>query len=360
VVDIRALLAPDTAARLGGSRARVLDLLRAAGGPLGVQEIASQAGLHPNTARFHLDALVHSGLASRERQQRESLGRPSMAYAATGEHGPAGQRRYRLLAEMLSSMLAEVMPQPGEAAAEAGREWGRYLAGQLPPYERLDAAQATERLEAILENIGFAPELTAEGGGYRLLLRQCPFREVAERHQDVVCALHLGLMQGALAQMRTPVSAGRLQPFAETSGCTAELAVDQGSGDSGLSGEAVVARLVGGRRAGRGALPAAAHATTLVFGKPAPDPVVLAGAQRELQARLPHRAPGAHLFGLRYLRQRGARRAGREEQLRVLAAAGRVTTPAALVPARTIRPEGRSLRVVHGHPPVYRNVDTFY
>jgi hypothetical protein len=37
-------------------------------------------------------------------------------------------------------------------------------------------------------------------------------------------------MQGALAQMRTPVSAGRLQPFAETWGCTAELAVDQGPG----------------------------------------------------------------------------------------------------------------------------------
>jgi predicted ArsR family transcriptional regulator len=230
VVDIPALLAPDTGARLGGSRARVLDLLRAARGPLGVQEIAGQAALHPNTARFHLDALVHSGLASRERQRRESLGRPSMAYSAAGEHGPAGQRRYRLLAEMLSSMIAGVMPQPGEAAAEAGREWGRYLAGQLPPYERLDAAEAIERLGAILENVGFAPELTAEGGGYHLLMRRCPFREVAERHQDVVCALHLGLMQGALAQMRTPVSTGRLQPFAQTWGCTAELAVDQDSG----------------------------------------------------------------------------------------------------------------------------------
>jgi predicted ArsR family transcriptional regulator len=234
---MQALLAPDAGAPLGGSRARVLDLLRAAKGPLGVREIASQAGLHPNTARFHLDALVHSGLVSREPRQRESLGRPSMAYSATGDHGPAGERRYRLLAEMLSSMIAEVMAEPGEAAAEAGREWGRYLAGQLPPYERLDPAEAVKRLGVILENIGFAPELSAEGSGYRLLLRQCPFREVAERHQDVVCALHLGLMQGALAQMRTPVSAGRLQPFADTGRCTAELAVDQGSGaGSGDSG----------------------------------------------------------------------------------------------------------------------------
>jgi predicted ArsR family transcriptional regulator len=229
-VDIQALLAPDAGPRLGASRARVLGLLRAATGPLGVQQIAGQAGLHPNTARFHLDALVQAGLASRERQPREGLGRPSMAYSATGEDGPAGQRRYRLLAEMLTSMIAGVMPQPGEAATEAGREWGRYLTGQLQPYEGLDAGEAVERLRATMENIGFAPELTAEGGGYRLLLRQCPFREVAERHQDVVCALHLGLMQGALAQMRTPVTAGRLQPFAGAWGCTAELAVDQASG----------------------------------------------------------------------------------------------------------------------------------
>jgi predicted ArsR family transcriptional regulator len=230
VVDLQALFAPETGARLGASRARVLDVLRAARGPLGVQEIASQAGLHPNTARFHLDALVQAGLASRERQRRESLGRPSMAYSATGEDGPAGHRRYRLLAEMLTSMIAAVMPQPGEAAAEAGREWGRYLTGQLPPYERLDAREAIERLRATMEDVGFAPELAVDGSRYRLLLRQCPFREVAERHQDVVCAVHLGLMQGALAQLRTPVTVGRLQPFAEVGGCTAELVVDQASG----------------------------------------------------------------------------------------------------------------------------------
>jgi predicted ArsR family transcriptional regulator len=237
VVDVPALLASETGARLGASRARVLDLLRAATGALSVREIASQAGLHPNTARFHLEALVQAGLASKERQQRESLGRPSMAYSATGEDGPAGQRRFRLLAEMLTSMIAAVMPQPGEAAAEAGREWGRYLTGQLPPYERLDAGQAVERLRATMERIGFAPELTAQGSRYRLLLRQCPFREVAERHQDVICALHLGLIQGALAQMRTTVTVGRLQPFAEPWGCTAELAVDQAPGTDTRSGD---------------------------------------------------------------------------------------------------------------------------
>ena len=131
-MDLQGLLTPDASAPLGESRARVLDLLRAASGPVGVQEVADQAGLHPNTARFHLDALVDAGLATREPQQRTAPGRPSMAYRVTDSDGPTGRRRYRLLAEMLASMIAGVMPQPGEAAAEVGREWGRYLA-EPPP-----------------------------------------------------------------------------------------------------------------------------------------------------------------------------------------------------------------------------------
>jgi predicted ArsR family transcriptional regulator len=58
-------------------------------------------------------------------------------------------------------------------------------------------------------------------------VRGCPFREVAENHQDVVCQLHLGLMQGALARMRAPVTADRLEPFAEPSLCIAYLATPQ-------------------------------------------------------------------------------------------------------------------------------------
>lgn len=225
-MDVQDLLAPDARAPLGESRARVLDLLRAAGRPLGVQEVAEQAGLHPNTARFHLDALVDASLAIREPQPRETPGRPSMIYRVTEADGPTGQRRYRLLAEMLTSMIAGVMPRPDEAAEEAGQEWGRYITGQLPPFRRVDAAEAMEKLTAALEEIGFAPEAVPGDGGYRIRLHQCPFREVAERHQDVVCALHLGLMRGVLEQIRAPVTADQLRPFAEPSVCIADLSTE--------------------------------------------------------------------------------------------------------------------------------------
>ena len=162
-MDVQALLAPDAGLPLGQSRSRVLDLLRDAGSPVGVQEVAGQTGLHPNTARFHLDALVQAGLAARASQTRTRPGRPSMAYRPVEGGGAAGQRRYRLLAEMLTSLIAGVMPEPGEAAMQAGREWGRYLTEQPAPYQRLDAGEAIERLTATLEEIGFAPEAAATG-----------------------------------------------------------------------------------------------------------------------------------------------------------------------------------------------------
>jgi len=230
---VQALLTPDAGAPLGQSRAHVLDLLRAAGSPAGVKDIADQAGLHPNTARFHLDALVDAGLAARAPKERTTPGRPSMAYRAVAGGETMGRRRYRLLAEMLTSLIAGMLPKPGEAAGEAGREWGRYLTEPPPPYQRLDAGKAVGRLTATMAEIGFAPEAVTDGTRYQLRLRQCPFREVAENHQDVVCQLHLGLMQGALAQMRAPVTADRLQPFAEPSLCIAYLATRQNQASAG-------------------------------------------------------------------------------------------------------------------------------
>ena len=223
-MDAEQFLAPEDSSPLGRSRADVLDLLRAADGPIGVREVAQRMGLHPNTARFHLEALVDAGLATRETEDRETPGRPRIGYRAVAD-GPAGRRRYRLLAEMLTSLVAGTMPEPGKAAEATGREWGAYLTEQPPPYQRPSAAESIVKLTAIMADLGFAPQAEAgdHDGQYRLCLRQCPFREVARHHQDVICSLHLGLMRGALARMRAPVSADRLDPFVEPSLCVARL-----------------------------------------------------------------------------------------------------------------------------------------
>lgn len=212
---------------LGETRARVLDLLRAADDPLGVQQVAAATNLHANTARFHLDNLVETGLAERQVEDRNQPGRPRMVYRAKADDAAAGRRSYQLLATMLTTLVAGRLPEPRQAALAAGREWGRYLAERPTPFERVDAEDGIRRLSAVLADAGFAPGAVAEADSPVIPLRHCPFREIAEQHQDVVCALHLGLMQGVLAEVRAPVEADRLDPFVEPSLCLAHLTVSK-------------------------------------------------------------------------------------------------------------------------------------
>lgn len=226
-MDTEQLLAAEDASPLGRSRSDVLDMLRAAEGPLGVRDVAARMGLHQNTVRFHLEALVEAGLAVRETEDRETPGRPRIGYRATAD-APNGRRRYRLLAEMLTTLVAGAMPSPTKAAEEAGRQWGSYLTEQPPPYQRPTADESVAKLTAIMAEVGFAPQAEADGGGrYHVRLLQCPFREVAQQHRDVICSLHLGLMRGALTTMRAAVSADQLDPFVEPSLCVARLTTDQ-------------------------------------------------------------------------------------------------------------------------------------
>ncbi|MDR3068928.1 MAG: helix-turn-helix domain-containing protein, partial [Cellulomonas sp.] len=67
----------------GGRRTHIIQLLRDSREPLSVAEVAEQVGIHINTARFHLESLVYSGLATRETESRAVPGRPRVVYTGT-------------------------------------------------------------------------------------------------------------------------------------------------------------------------------------------------------------------------------------------------------------------------------------
>lgn len=214
----------DTDPALGQSRARVLGVLHDAGAAMGVGEVSARVGLHANTVRFHLDALVEGGLVQRATEEREQPGRPRVLYAVRPGTPHVGRRSYRLLAEILTSYVAAEIQQPARAALRAGQAWGRFLADRPRPFRRIDAAAATEQLVDALAGIGFGPEADTTGRRRRVLLHHCPFRETAEEHREVVCSVHLGLMQGLLAAIDAPIDAERLDPFVEPTLCIAHLA----------------------------------------------------------------------------------------------------------------------------------------
>jgi len=203
------------------SRARLLSEL-ADGGPLDVRELASRVGLHVNTVRAHLGVLVDAGLVAAETLPPQGRGRPRLAYRALAESADDGGRRYRLLAEILTTLVARYGGEAGERLEEIGEAWGRHLVDSPPPSTELSDAEAVERLIALLAEIGFQPTLET-GRRPRILMRPCPFLELARRHQAVVCPIHLGLMRGALGELGATTRATSLEPFVRDDLCVAHL-----------------------------------------------------------------------------------------------------------------------------------------
>jgi predicted ArsR family transcriptional regulator len=214
---------PDGDPALGASRASVLTAVRAAPGPIGVVELAVGVGLHPNTVRFHLHALVTAGLVVREAEDRDHPGRPRTMYTASLGGGRAGRRSYRLLAQILTGYVATQTADGREGARRAGFAWGRYLTDRPPPFRPVDADTAVHELVVTLDDLGFAPQQVDAGGERQIHIHNCPFRETALEHLEVVCSVHLGLMQGLLAELDAPLVASGLDPFVEPSLCVTHL-----------------------------------------------------------------------------------------------------------------------------------------
>ncbi|WP_037365113.1 helix-turn-helix transcriptional regulator [Nakamurella lactea] len=227
---------------------QVLQAVRRSAEPVRIAALADTLGLHPNTARFHLDALVADGLLERVSLPVDGPGRPPLAFRAPAGLDPTGPRHYRLLAAMLAGALAG-LDDPVAVATAAGADWGRKLATEVAGEPLPDNASVDEQVELllrVLDDLGFAPQLRrppptrgAATGGRRLAgtagadrgrgavrvgLRHCPFLELA-KERPVICAVHLGLMRGAAATIGSGLSVPELLPFAEPDACVARLTV---------------------------------------------------------------------------------------------------------------------------------------
>jgi predicted ArsR family transcriptional regulator len=207
-----------------GRRLQVLHLLREAHAPLSIVEIAQRLGVHANTVRFHLDTLVGNGQVERQTAGHTGPGRPAQLFRATPGMDPMGPRRYQVLAEVLVGDVA-AHPDPAGHAVEAGRRWGRRQAladsGQQPA--PVGAGESVERMTRMLDDLGFAPDPIDGADPPAIGLRHCPFLELAESRTEVVCPIHLGLMQGAMESWGAPVTVERLDAFVEPGLCVAHL-----------------------------------------------------------------------------------------------------------------------------------------
>jgi predicted ArsR family transcriptional regulator len=195
---------------MNGERQRraILEALTSAREGLDTNQLAERLELHPNTIRWHLGVLTDANLVQAIPERRRGRGRPSIVHRLTGEGIARGRDDYRLLATMLTDVVAG--DRDGEARAyEAGVRWGRHL----------QQAEPDASIAELLDQEGFA----AEQQGDRLEMRRCPFYELAENSPQVICTLHHGIVEGALEEAGSGQTVERLDPLVEPGLCIAHL-----------------------------------------------------------------------------------------------------------------------------------------
>ncbi len=195
---------------------------------MAVATMAQQVGLHANTVRDHLEMLRQAGMLTRAAEKRDRPGRPKMLYSSVPpETRSPGFEGYRFLAEVLAGFLQTQVDDPGSAAEEAGRVWGRYMVNKPEPYAATPPSDIVGQIANTLLDLGFAPEEESREQGFRIRLHDCPFREVARIRTEVVCGIHLGILRGMAEELGGSVLVDDLLPFVEPSLCLVELSQGQ-------------------------------------------------------------------------------------------------------------------------------------
>jgi predicted ArsR family transcriptional regulator len=211
-------------------RRRLLKLLRRSDTPLDVYQLADTTGLHITTVRFHLDVLARAEQVTVQKTPRTTPGRPRTVYTIRTEEAPPDG--YRPLASILAAHLGPTPRTRRRRAEKAGRDWATTL---IPTADGVATPnEAAHRIVDLFTEMNFDPELAdpaPDTGEREIRLRACPYRDVAREHPDVVCAIHLGLLQGALTQLGNPPTTVRLVPFVKPHLCLAYLTPDHADTD---------------------------------------------------------------------------------------------------------------------------------
>lgn len=193
---------------LGPTRALVLrHLLRSEGG-VSVQAVSEVLGIHANTARFHLEALVDAHYASRSHDRSQGQGRPRTLYRATDQAPVVETAHLRDLTQVLVRQLILSAPDPDALAEDVGRAWGREIG---------EAAASTtgvggDEVDGLLEHtaaMGFAGNRAEPD---RIEFHSCPYRGVQQPARASICRMHLGMMRGYLEASGADLEVAELTP----------------------------------------------------------------------------------------------------------------------------------------------------
>jgi predicted ArsR family transcriptional regulator len=172
-----------------------------------IAELVEGTGLHANTVREHIQRLIDAGYVIAETEHRTTRGRPRVLYtAATGE----------------DEASSPVALQKARDAARRGDLMRKVFADDtgvsLP-------SDAVHQIDALVEDLGVAGfDPIVDESALTLDLTPCPHAPAAE-HRGTLCAVHVGLMEGVLAQAGGPLRVEGIAPSCDPAQCVVQLTV---------------------------------------------------------------------------------------------------------------------------------------
>jgi predicted ArsR family transcriptional regulator len=211
---------------LSRARARILGFLSEDSHT--VSSLAMRTGQHENTIREHLDALVNEELAIKFQSTDHLRGRPAWVYRLLLKGDQSISIEYVGLATALAGSITRRSSHPRDDAIEAGRSWARALVrnsrlirSNFPKNAvKTNAVAIRRNVISLLTQLGFTP--THNIGLTRNKLTTCPLLDAARQYPDIICNVHLGIIQGALGEFgadTTQIDRADLQPFSEPGSC---------------------------------------------------------------------------------------------------------------------------------------------
>lgn len=191
------------------SRRALYDFIVAAGRWVSREEAAEAVGLERGTATHHLERLADDGLLDVEYRRLSGrrgpgAGRPAKLYRRAQRQFDVTlpprdyERAGRLLAAAADQARTEHV-DIGTALDDVCRAEGTAIAARIrAAMQRSSARSRTARVQAVSETLDEFGYETARRDDGTIVLRNCPFHELAQRHTELVCGMNHCLVSSAL------------------------------------------------------------------------------------------------------------------------------------------------------------------
>ena len=198
------------------TRRALYDYIVEVGDWVGRDEAADALSLERGTAAHHLEKLSDGGLLEIGFQrltgrQGPGAGRPAKLYRRAHHDIDINlpPRDYRLAGEMLAAAVdrsridhVDIATALDEAATAAGRESvARVVArratrpGAPGESDALEPAASRRLVIDLLQAEGYEPQTRPDDS---IVLRNCPFHQLAQEHVDLICGMNLCLVTAAI------------------------------------------------------------------------------------------------------------------------------------------------------------------